>query len=94
MEDIRVAFIKRYEKYGIDKVTIEDICEDAGISKPLFYRKGQPFPVFYETAVYIKNREKFFGSLLGINVDPGFVFIWEKQKRKDVQIKFKNKVIN
>ena len=124
IEDIRTAFIKLYEKSGINKLSIKEICEHAGISKPLFYRyfddkydvlesierdllsdiaeinkdltntslfsyrKGQPFPVFYETAVYIKSKEKFFRPLLSSNGDPGFIFKWKRQIRKDVRQKF------
>lgn len=126
IEDIRLAFIKRYEKYGIDKLSVKEICVDAGISKPLFYRyfddkyavledienrlleeiaeinkvlvdtplvtykKGQPFPVFYETALFIKSQEAFFRPLLSVNGDPAFIFKWKKQIRKDVRQKFES----
>ncbi len=54
------------------------------------YRKGQPFPVFFETAEYIKSQEDYFRPLLSSRGDPQFVFRWKKQIRKDVRVKFEN----
>lgn len=51
------------------------------------YKKGDPFPVFSDTAKYIWEHRKYFKPLLGPNGDPGFIFRWKKQMKKDIRNK-------
>lgn len=124
IEDIKRSFMELYEAAGLDKVSIREICEKAGISRTMFYkyfddkyqvleciedeliegvrsinhalvaaplrdyRKGEPFPVFVDTARYIREQERYFRPLLSIHGDPQFIFRWKKQIRADVRQKF------
>ena len=51
------------------------------------YKKGDPFPVYSDTAKYIWENRKYFKPLLGPNGDPSFVFRWKKQMKKDIRNK-------
>lgn len=126
MEDIKESFIELYEQGGIDKVSVQNLCSNANISKTIFYRyfddkyevleaieqelldglrnanlvlkstplgtykKGEPFPVFYETAQYVLDKKKYFKALLSAHGDPQFIFKWKKQIRLDVREKFEH----
>ncbi len=126
IKDIQDAFMIMFEKRGLEKVSVVDICKEANISKTIFYRyfddkyalleeienellqsiaeinkdlvhaplgeyrKGEPFPVFLETAQFIHSQKQYFKPLLGINGDPHFIFRWKKQIRQDVRKKFEN----
>lgn len=124
IEDIKESFIDLYESGGIDKVSVQNLCKNANISKTIFYRyfddkyqvleciekelldglrqtnealktapigeykKGQPFPVFFETAEFVYSKRKYFKALLSAHGDPQFIFKWKKQIRLDVRTKF------
>lgn len=126
IEDIKESFIELYEAGGIDKVSVQNLCGKANISKTIFYRyfddkyqvlesieeelldglrkanialkttslseykKGQPFPVFFETAQYVYSKKQYFKSLLSAHGDPQFIFKWKKQIRLDVRTKFEH----
>ena len=124
VDAIKLSFIRLYEQSGIDRVSIRAVCEEAGISRTMFYRyfddkyqvlesiedeliegvrqinrrlvdvplneyrRGEPFPVFVDTARYIRSQEIFFRPLLNVHGDPQFIFRWKKQIRADVRQKF------
>lgn len=124
VDAIRRSFIRLYEQCGIDRVSIRAICEDASVSRTMFYRyfddkyqvlesiedelienmrqinrhlvdvplneyrQGDPFPVFVDTARYIRSQEAYFRPLLNVHGDPQFIFRWKKQIRADVRQKF------
>lgn len=126
IKDIKQSFIELYEHNGIDKVSVQNLCAKANISKTIFYRyfddkydvletieqellnglreanvslknapiheykKGQPFPVFFETAQYVYEKKNFFKALLSAHGDPQFIFRWKKQIRLDVRGKFEH----
>ncbi len=52
------------------------------------YRRGDPFPLFVDTARYIRSQERYFRPLLNVHGDPQFIFRWKKQIRSDVGKKF------
>lgn len=123
-DTIKLSFIRLYEQSGIDRVSIRAVCEEAGISRTMFYRyfddkyqvlesiedeliegmrqinrrlvdvplneyrRGEPFPVFVDTARYIRSQEAYFRPLLNVHGDPQFIFRWKKQIRADVRQKF------
>ena len=124
VDAIKLSFIRLYEQSGIDRVSIRAVCEEAGISRTMFYRyfddkyqvlesiedeliegmrqinrrlvdvplneyrRGEPFPVFVDTARYIRSQEAYFRPLLNVHGDPQFIFRWKKQIRADVRQKF------
>lgn len=124
IQEIRYQFILLYNKYGIDKLTVQQVCQQCGISRTIFYKyyddkysvlesiedeiieglrkinqslpqvslyeykKGDAFPVFSDTAKYIKNQEHFIKPLIGIHSDPQFIARWRKQIRNDMALKF------
>ena len=49
------------------------------------HKKGEPFPLFYETAEYIHMNGIYFKALLGPNGDPSFIFRWKKQMKADIR---------
>lgn len=89
-----------FYRYFDDKYQVLECIEDellAGIKEinlvlkntPLGeYKKGKPFPVFYETAEYVYSKKKYFKALLSAHGDPQFIFKWKKQIRLDVRTKF------
>lgn len=124
IEDIKQNFIELLSVGGIEKVSVQNLCKKANISKTIFYRyfddkyevlekieqelldglasanihlkttpiseykKGRPFPVFFETAQFVYSKRDYFKVLLGVHGDPSFIFKWKKQIRIDVRSKF------
>jgi AcrR family transcriptional regulator len=53
VEDILKAAHKHFEKGGFRKTSINDICTDAGLSKPTFYKYfDSKETLFFATAIY------------------------------------------
>lgn len=89
-----------FYRYFDDKYQVLEHIEDeliegvrqincALVQAPLSeYQKGRPFPVFVDTARYIRTQEHYFRPLLNIHGDPQFIFRWKKQIRSDVRQKF------
>ena len=82
----KYAVLEEIENEIIQKmVSINKNLDDTCISE---YKKGKPFPVFVETATYIKEQEKYFRPLLGPHGDPSFIFRWKKIMKADIKRKF------
>jgi AcrR family transcriptional regulator len=88
-----------FYNYFCDKYEILEVIEDemlTGVTEInralteaawINYKKGEPFPVFSDTANYIWEHKKYFKPLLGPNGDPSFRFRWKKQMKKDIRNK-------
>ncbi len=124
IQEIRHQFIILYDKYGMEKLSVQQVCQQCGISRTIFYKyfddkysvlesiedeiiegirkinqrlpqtslydykKGEPFPIFADTAEYIKSQEHFIKPLIGVHSDPQFIARWRRQIRNDMELKF------
>lgn len=89
----RTIFYKYFEdKYSVlEEIEGDLLAETKKINAHLktqnirAYKRGDIFPVLYETIQYIYEQKKYFRPLLSAKGDPSFIFKWKKQIRDDVR---------
>ncbi|MFH0760143.1 MAG: TetR/AcrR family transcriptional regulator [Bacteroidota bacterium] len=85
LKKLNESALKLLYKYGIRKLTVEDICKDSGVSKMTFYKyfENKQDVVLYTLGMLMENSVKVFRQIMAENIS------FEEKVEKTIDSKMK-----